>query len=143
MKEINILACDMGLKRIGIAILKEGIILPLEPISRHNRNQAAKELDNVLKERDIHILVVGIPSGGEAEHSDMQKRISHFISLLSFEGEICFVNEDYTSFNALQSLSYMKRQNRARAQKDGRIDSLSACEILQRYMQSHNITQST
>ncbi|MCX2717121.1 Holliday junction resolvase RuvX [Helicobacter sp. MIT 21-1697] len=135
----NILACDVGLKRIGLATLTQGIILPLTPIIRSNRNQAAKELTNVLKERDIHILVVGMPSGGEAAHSDMQKRISHFIALLDFEGEMCFVNEDYTSSNALESLSYMKRQNRAKAQKDGRIDSLSACEILQRYMQSHNI----
>ena len=132
----HILACDVGLKRIGLATLTQDIIFPLTPIIRTNRNQAAKELSNVLKERDISILVVGMPSGGEAEHNDTQKRIAHFISLLHFEGQVCFVNEDYTSVNALESTLYMKRRNRAKAQKDGRIDSLSACEILQRYMQS-------
>ena len=85
---------------------------PLTPIIRINRNQAAKELSDVLKERDISILVVGMPSGGEAEHNDTQKRIAHFISLLHFEGQVCFVNEDYTSVNALESTLYMKRRNR-------------------------------
>ena len=66
----------------------------------------------------------------------MMQRIKHFVGLLTFKGEICFINEDYSSIEALESLAYMKRENRAKAQKDGRIDSLSACIILERYIQS-------
>lgn len=133
---MNILACDVGLKRIGLAVYKEGIILPLSPILRHNRNQAAKELTRLLSEREIERLIVGLPNGGVAGYEDTQRRIKHFISLLAFSGEVVFIDEDYTSNEALESLGYMKRQNRAKAQKDGRLDSLSAALILERYVQT-------
>lgn len=129
-----LLACDVGLKRIGLATLTQGIIFPLEPIIRRNRNQASNELDSLLKERKIEILVVGLPSGGIAQYKETKKRIKHFISLLEYRGKICFIDEDYTSQNALESTFYMKREKRAKIQKDGRLDSLSACEILSRYI---------
>ena len=43
------------------------------------------------------------------------------------------VDEDYTSQEALENLNHLGRQSRALAQKDGRLDSLSACYILERY----------
>ncbi|RDU60331.1 Holliday junction resolvase RuvX [Helicobacter marmotae] len=134
---MNILACDVGLKHIGLAVYMHGIILPLEAIIRINRNQAARDLDKLLKEREIERLVVGLPSGGWARHEEGQRRIRHFISLLCFEGEIIFIDEDYTSIEALESLGYMKVKTRARAQKNGMIDSLSACIILERYIESY------
>lgn len=130
----SILACDVGLKRIGLATLTQGIIFPLEPIIRRNRNQAAEELRHILQERGVEVLVVGLPSGGVAQYEDTKRRIEHFVSLLKYEGVICFVNEDYTSQNALESTLHMKREKRAKIQKDGRLDSLSACEILSRYL---------
>ncbi|MGN8530362.1 Holliday junction resolvase RuvX, partial [Helicobacter pylori] len=51
-----ILACDVGLKRIGIAMLLNGVILPLEAILRHNRNQASRDLSDLLREKNIQVL---------------------------------------------------------------------------------------
>lgn len=133
---MNILACDVGLKRIGLAVYKAGVILPITPIIRQNRNQAARELDSILNERKITHLVVGLPSGGEAQHKEMHTRIKHFIDLLTFSGAIHFINEDNSSKEALESFTYMGRQKRQAAQKDGRIDSMSAYIILQRYIES-------
>ncbi|WP_121726188.1 Holliday junction resolvase RuvX [Helicobacter labetoulli] len=132
----NILACDVGLKKIGLAVARLGIILPIEPILRKNRNQASSELSEILKMREIDILVVGLPSGGEARHSDTRNRILHFVGLVEFGGEIVYINEDYTSLEALQSSVYMGRENRKKAQKDGRLDSLSATLILERFLES-------
>lgn len=136
MQDKKILACDVGLKKIGLAIVQLGIILPIEPIIRKNRNQASSELSEILKTREMEILVVGLPSGGEAGHTDTRNRILHFVGLIEFSGEIAYIDEDYTSLEALQSSAYMGVQNRLKAQKDGRLDSLSAAVILQRFLES-------
>ncbi|WP_304209034.1 Holliday junction resolvase RuvX [Helicobacter canis] len=130
----KILACDVGLKRIGLAHIVQGIILPLEPIIRRNRNQAAKELAELVAQMGVKRLVVGLPSGGLGGDTSTQKRIKHFVGLLGFGGEIVYVDEDFTSAHALESLSHAKRESKRAYKKNGMLDSLSACEILRRYL---------
>ena len=130
----RILACDVGLKRIGLAHIVQGIILPLEPIIRRNRNQAAKELAELVAQMGVKRLVVGLPSGGLGGDTSTQKRIKHFVGLLGFGGEIVYVDEDFTSAHALESLSHAKRESKRAYKKNGVLDSLSACEILRRYL---------
>ncbi|UOR50198.1 Holliday junction resolvase RuvX [Helicobacter pylori] len=127
-----ILACDVGLKRIGIAALLNGVILPLEAILRYNRNQASRDLSDLLREKNIQVLVVGKPNESCA---DMNARIEHFIKLLDFKGEIVFINEDRSSIEAYENLGHLGKKNKRIAIKDGRLDSLSACRILERYYQ--------
>ncbi|GAA9084305.1 Holliday junction resolvase RuvX [Helicobacter pylori] len=127
-----ILACDVGLKRIGIAALLNGIILPLEAILRHNRNQASKDLSDLLREKNIQVLVVGKPN---ESYMDTNVRIESFIKLLDFKGEIVFINEDRSSIEAYENLGHLGKKNKRLAIKDGRLDSLSACRILERYYQ--------
>ncbi|MGL2759083.1 Holliday junction resolvase RuvX [Helicobacter pylori] len=127
-----ILACDVGLKRIGIAALLNGVILPLEAILRHNRNQASRDLSNLLREKNIQVLVVGKPN---ESYTDTNARIEHFIKLLDFKGEIVFINEDRSSIEAYENLGHLGKKNKRLAIKDGRLDSLSACRILECYCQ--------
>ncbi|GAA7267494.1 Holliday junction resolvase RuvX [Helicobacter pylori] len=127
-----ILACDVGLKRIGIAMLLNGVILPLEAILRRNRNQASRDLSDLLREKNIQVLVVGKPN---ESYADTNARIEHFIKLVDFKGEIVFINEDRSSIEAYENLEHLGRKNKRLAIKDGRLDSLSACRILERYYQ--------
>ncbi|GAA7915084.1 Holliday junction resolvase RuvX [Helicobacter pylori] len=127
-----ILACDVGLKRIGIAALLNGFILPLEAILRRNRNQASRDLSDLLREKNIQVLVVGKPN---ESYADTNARIEHFIKLLDFKGEIVFINEDRSSIEAYENLGHLGKKNKRLAIKDGRLDSLSACRILERYCQ--------
>ncbi|WP_100967018.1 Holliday junction resolvase RuvX [Helicobacter pylori] len=127
-----ILACDVGLKRIGIAALLNGVILPLEAILRRNRNQASRDLSDLLREKNIQVLVVGKPN---ESYADTNARIEHFIKLVDFKGEIVFINEDRSSIEACENLEHLGKKNKRLAIKDGRLDSLSACGILERYYQ--------
>ncbi|GAA6984119.1 Holliday junction resolvase RuvX [Helicobacter pylori] len=127
-----ILACDVGLKRIGIAALLNGVILPLEAILRQNRNQASRDLSDLLREKNIQVLVVGKPN---ESYTDTNARIEYFIKLLDFKGEIVFINEDRSSIEAYENLGHLGKKNKRLAIKDGRLDSLSACRILERYYQ--------
>lgn len=120
------IAIDFGLKKIGIAQYTNGIILPLQPIIRKNRNQAASHLDNLLKEKDTKILVIGIAN------EEMERRIKHFISLLKFDGKIEFIDEGLSSKEAEEMIQ--NRHNSYTMRKNGIIDSVSAMIIMERYL---------
>ncbi|TWO24537.1 Holliday junction resolvase RuvX [Campylobacter insulaenigrae] len=124
---MKILALDIGLKRIGIAIcFDKKIVTPLNAIIRQNRNQAARDVGKILKEYNIDTLIVGIPKGGSCEE-EMQKRIHHFVSLLNFDKEIIFTDESFSSKEAMGlGIANLKK-------KDGKLDSLSAYLILKNY----------
>ena len=120
---------DIGLKRIGVATsFLKGIVTPHTAILRKNRNQAAHDTDSFLKEWQIDTLIVGYPSSSE----DMQKRIKHFISLLDFDGEIFFQEENMSSIEAEELI-----KGDIQYKRDGRIDSLAAKIILERYLAIH------
>ncbi|MBT0743194.1 Holliday junction resolvase RuvX [Campylobacter upsaliensis] len=120
------LALDLGLKRIGLALYVENIAMPLNAILRKNRNQAASEVQKLIKEHQISKLIVGLPKGGASE-VEMTKRVQHFISLLEFGGEVIFVDEAYTSKEA-QDLGVANSRK-----KDGKLDSLAALIMLRGY----------
>ncbi len=126
---MRIAAIDIGLKRIGLALcFDQKTILPQNAIIRKNRTQAAKEVDEFLKEWDIDLLVVGYPMSGNSS-KEMQKRVKHFISLLNFSKRVEFVDEYGSSYEAKEMIKGKVKQKR-----DGRIDSIAAKIILQRWL---------
>lgn len=130
----NFLACDVGLKRIGVAQYCNGVVLPLEPILRKNRNQASQALKSLLVEKQICVLVVGIPKSQNEEEHEMERRIKHFVSLVGFEGEIVYVDESYSSAEAHERLLALGKKERSEKIKNGELDSLAAMIILERYL---------
>jgi putative Holliday junction resolvase len=122
---------DVGLKRIGVAIsLGRSIVVPKDAILRKNRDQASREVSSFLKEWEIDSLVVGIPLGGSSE-DEMRRRIEHFVSLLDFSGDIFYQDEASSSMEAKELMIGITRQKR-----DGKIDSLAAKIILERYLEN-------
>ncbi|WP_238699037.1 RuvX/YqgF family protein [Helicobacter sp. MIT 05-5294] len=153
-----ILALDIGLKRIGIAKAIQNIALPISPILRKSRNQAAKEVSQLIIESKADLLLVGIPITDSSLNLDsnthipladnpniaqaadnpileMQRRIRHFVNLLEIPKDlpILFLDESFSSFEALQQLEDKKMRKRAHS-RDGTLDSLAALVILERYL---------
>ena len=126
-----IASIDVGLKRIGVAIsLDNSVVMPQNAILRKNRDQASRDVDQFLLEWNVDTLVVGLPMSGSS-HQEMQRRIKHFISLLSFDKEIVYQDEYGSSFEAKELM-----QGNIRQKRDGKIDSIAAQIILQRYLDS-------
>lgn len=121
-------AIDIGLKRIGLSLLINNVILPQEAIIRKNRNQASNEVKSFLHEWNISTLVVGFP-----DDEDTKKRILHFVNLLNFDKKIVYIDENLTSKEAKEMTKGQFRQK-----KDGKIDSIAASLILQRYINQKN-----
>ena len=123
------IAIDLGLKRIGIAYsAHKDLVTPLAAVIRKNRNQAADEVKKLLLEWEADAVVVGVPLGGSSE-AEMKRRIEHFMNLVDFKGEVYFQDE---SGSSLEAQNLMKGE--IKYIRDGRIDSISAMIILQRYL---------
>jgi len=126
-----IVALDIGLKRIGVAYSPDAkTAVPLKAILRKNRNQAANEVKALLEEWQPEKVVVGIPLGGSSE-DEMKRRIEHFMKLVNFDGEVCYQDESGTSLEAKELM-----KGKMRHVKDGRVDSIAAMLILERFINS-------
>lgn len=117
---------DIGLKRIGLAIcMHTDIVTPQAAILRKNRNQASNDVKNFLKQWEIEKLIVGFPSASE----DMQKRVKHFVNLLELDIPYEFQEENMSSIEAEEMI-----KGEIKYKRDGRVDSLAAKIILERYL---------
>ena len=126
---MKLASIDVGLKRIGVAICLDGVIvLPQDAILRKNRNQAARDINTFLKEWEIEKLIVGLPKGASSEE-EMERRIKHFVSLLELTIPLAYQDEQGSSFEAKELT-----KGDFKHKKDGRLDSVAAKIILERYL---------
>lgn len=126
------IAIDLGLKRIGLAYsAHKDIVTPLPAVHRKNRNQASDEVKKAIKEWEVDAVVIGIPMGGSSE-DEMRRRVAHFMNLVDFDGEIFYQDEAGSSLEAENMIKGEMKYIR-----DGRIDSISAMVILQRFLLSN------
>jgi len=128
---MKIASLDVGLKRIGVATCLGGsVVMPSSAILRKNRNQAARDVVSFLDEWSIDTLVVGLPRGGSSEE-EMERRIRHFVSLLDLGDSIAihYQDEQGSSFEAKEQTKGIIKHKR-----DGRLDSIAAKIILERWL---------
>lgn len=131
VNSMKYIAIDLGLKRIGLAYsAHKDLVTPFPAVQRKNRDQASAEVKKVLLEWEVDAVVVGIPLGGSSE-DEMRRRVAHFMNLVDFDGDVFYQDEAGSSKEAE---SMMKGQ--IKYIRDGRIDSISAMIILQRYLHS-------
>ena len=64
---VRILAIDFGEKRIGLAVSDERgeIVVPVGVVSRRSDAQAASEITAAAREREVGLLIVGLPVSPE------------------------------------------------------------------------------
>ncbi|MBD3794454.1 MAG: Holliday junction resolvase RuvX [Epsilonproteobacteria bacterium] len=126
------IACiDVGLKRIGVAIcLDRSIVFPQDAILRKNRVQASNAVSAFLKAWQIDKLIVGLPKDGSSS-DEMERRITHFVSLLELgDIEVVYQDEQGSSFEAKEMIKAQFKDRR-----DGKLDSISAKIILERWLE--------
>jgi putative Holliday junction resolvase len=126
---LKLASLDIGLKRIGVAISLGGnLVTPQNAILRKNRNQAATEVNNFLVEWEIDKLIVGLPKDGD-NCDEMERRITHFVKLLGLTIPIEYQDEQNSSLEAKERTMGVFKHT-----KDGRLDSIAASIILERYL---------
>ena len=129
MDKTCVMAIDVGLKRIGVALSFDGsLVFPQPCVFRKNREQASTDVLKLTHEWKVERLVVGLPKDGQSSE-EMARRIHHFVGLVGFEGEVIYVDEQGSSVEAKERMRGVTKQER-----DGKIDSLAALIILERYL---------
>ncbi len=126
---MKLASIDVGLKRIGVSICLDGsIVIPQNAILRKNRNQAARDVNTFLKEWEIEKLIVGLPKDATSSE-EMERRIKHFVSLLELDIPVAYQDEQSSSIEAKELT-----QGIFKHKKDGKIDSIAAKIILERWL---------
>ena len=133
----RILAIDYGDVRVGLAIsdLTQTIAQPFKTLLYTDSNNLLNQLDNIVKENDIGLIVVGIPYNMKGEDTQQTTKVRKFISLIqdNLMIEIKLIDERLTS---LEAEKIMHKMNIKTGSNKTKIDKIAASIILQEYLQT-------
>ncbi len=135
MARISALGLDVGRKRIGVAGCDgTGLIAAgLMTLEYQSFNQVVEQLQHLVQERQVEVLVVGLPYsmngslGFQAKH--VQKFAHRVATALQLPLE--YVDERLTSFQAKELL---QAENLSPSRNKGLIDRKAASLILQQWL---------
>ncbi len=138
---MNILALDIGTKRIGVA--RSGFIkiaTPVKIIHRTNLEDDLEEISKLVKTYSIDKILLGLPLTleGKEEHSanyvkKMGKKIEEYTKI-----EVIYFDERFSSVSAEQVLI---KANVSRQKRKKNVDKLAATIILQNYLDRLEISK--
>lgn len=133
----RILAIDYGQKRTGLAVTD-----PLQIIANGLTTVPTAQLEafvtDYVKREEVERIVVGLPRQNSGEYSENMRRITPFVNRLKKvlpNIPVEMVDERFTSVLAHRAMldAGLKKKDR---QNKALVDEISACIILQSYMES-------
>ncbi|MCK5786936.1 MAG: pre-16S rRNA-processing nuclease YqgF [Candidatus Sabulitectum sp.] len=117
---------DYGRKRTGIAVFREGLVLPADPVlgswSRilHRLGELAVGYEGIT-------VILGHPLSALGKPTELSLEVEKFADWLRESGYTVELVNEVGSSAAAGRLS-------GRNHRNGHVDSLAACEILKRYL---------
>ena len=135
MEENRILGLDIGHKRIGLAI-SDGLGLTAQALSvlkRNGVNQDLRKLKEIIADRDIKKIVVGLPLNMNGSAGKMAVEVLDFVKLLKENLGLPVTTRD-ERLTSLQAERLLLEADISRKKRKGVIDKLSAQLILQGYL---------
>lgn len=143
IERISALGLDVGRKRIGVAGCDgTGLIATgLMTIERQSFDQDVAQLQLLIQERQVQILVVGLPYSMNGSIGFQAKQVQKFAQRIAkvLQLPLEYVDERLTSFEAEQLL---QAENRSPSRNKGLIDRKAACLILQQWLDERRAKQS-
>ncbi len=131
---MRILAIDYGRKRIGLAISDPlGMMAhSLETLHSRSLRKDLAHLHAIIRDKDVHLLVVGNPIHMNGTASEMSVEAEAFAARLSEHSGVPYRmwDERMTS----QEAGHMLRETGRKAQRDGGLDRLAAQIILDSFL---------
>ena len=137
MKNMRVMALDVGDKTIGVAI-SDALLLTAQSrptLRRKNLEADLQTLRNLAEENEVHEIVVGQPLHMDGKESPQSQKVARFAEQLHnvLDLPIVFWDERLTSFEAEQHLEQMGLNWRQRREQ---VDKIAAMIILQNYLDS-------
>ena len=140
---ISALGLDVGKKRIGLAGCDgTGLIATgITTIDRKSFQEDVEEIQQVLDDRQVQVLVVGLPYSMDGSLGFQARQIHKFAKRLAkaVQLPVEYVDERLTSFQAEQMLI---AENRSPSRHKGLIDRKAAALILQQWLDTRRSNSS-
>lgn len=132
----NTLGLDVGAKRIGVAIVSDGVAIARRLPTLHHDTQIFDELTRLAESNDIAQVVVGLPRNLSGEDTAQTAEVRLFAKRVSQELDVpvIFQDEALTSHAAETQL-----KSEGREFEKGDIDALAAQAILTDYLEAQGI----
>lgn len=134
----RILSIDYGKKRTGIAVTDPAQIIA-NGLTTVDTFQLMKFLESYLAEEHVERVVIGLPTQPNGQPSENQQRVRDFADKFckAFpQTPLEFYDERFTSVLAHQAIRSAGIGKKRRETDKGLVDEVSACIILQGWMES-------
>ncbi len=132
---VSALGLDVGSKRIGIAGCdRTGLIATgITTLHRTTFQQDVEELKRIIQERDVEILVVGLPYSMDGSLGFQARQVQKFTKRITaiLKLPVEYVDERLTSYQAEQMII---AERRSPSRNKGLIDRKAAALILQQWL---------
>ena len=133
------IALDFGMTKMGVAIGQNitNTASPLDPIIMRNGNPDWGHLEQILKEYNQTIIVLGKPKVTSKSSEALMKKIKMFKTSLErdLNQEVEWASEHLTSEDAKEKLKLQRQEGiLSRKIMKGQIDSMAATIFLQDWM---------
>lgn len=133
MASHNLLALDVGEKRIGVAIADSSIKIAIAFDTIEVDGNEIKRIAEIVTSEEIDVVVVGYPRNQSGEPTAQTAYVEAFASQLTdIAPEIVYQDESLTSVKAEELLKRQKKPY-----EKGDIDALAASLILEDYLETH------
>lgn len=142
MEKISALGLDVGKKRVGVAGCDGlGLIATgLTTIERSSFISDVEKLQQLVQEREVKVLVVGLPYSMNGTLGFQAKQVQNYATRIAkaLQLPLEYVDERLTSHEAEQQL---KAQKRFSTYNKGLVDRQAAAIILQQWLDKHRFYQ--
>ena len=141
MKRVAALGLDVGKKRMGVAGCDgTGLIATgLTTINRTSWAEDVSQLKDIIEQREVEILVIGLPYRLDGTLGPQAKQVQKFASKISrsLQMPVEYVDERLTS---VEAESQLKAQKKFSSRNKGAIDRRAAAIILQQWLDMRRST---
>lgn len=127
----NLLALDVGNKRIGVALASAVAKLPSPLTTIENDSQSLEAIAQIIKREEIGVLIIGLPRGLSGQETEQTRIVQDYgASLSKYTGlKIHWQDEALTSKQAEEEL-----KNRQPGYNKEHVDALAATYILSDFL---------
>ena len=141
LKRVAALGLDVGKKRMGVAGCDgTGLIATgLTTINRTSWAEDVRQLQGIIEQREVEILVIGLPYKLDGTLGTQAKQVQKFASKISrsLQMPVEYVDERLTS---VEAESQLKAQKKFSSRNKGAIDRRAAAIILQQWLDMRRST---
>ena len=128
----NILALDVGDRRVGVALADSQIKIAVPYGYLERSDKVIQQITELMLDHDINILVIGYPRNQSGEATKQTESVEQFakeLAEIEIDADLVFQDESLSSVEAERRLGRVKDK--------GEIDAEAASIILQDYLEQN------